>query len=142
MAKETGVITSLDMALPDAASPAGKVDYLTILKKTLPYVDVYVPSLEETILMLDRAAYDSLIKKADGEDLIKIVDLNILPKLGDMLIDMGVKVLVIKCGSKGYYVKTGNSEAIASIGLGADNFADRELFEETFHDYVGLLYVS
>jgi len=133
MAKETGVITSMDMALPDAASPAGKVDYLTILKKTLPYVDVYVPSLEETILMLDRAEYDKLIKKADGEDLIKIVDLNILPKLGTMLCNMGVKVLVIKCGAKGYYVKTSSREAILSIGLDADNFADRELFEETFH---------
>ena len=132
-AKETGTITSMDMALPDAASPAGQVDYRKVLANALPYVDVYVPSLEETILMLHRDEYLSLVKAANGKDLIKTIDLNILPRLGKELIDMGVKVLVIKCGSKGYYVKTGNREAIESIGLNADNFADREFFEETYH---------
>lgn len=132
-AKEAGAITSMDMALPDPASPAGQVDYRKLLANALPYVDVYVPSLEETILMLHRDEYMDLIKAANGKDLIKTIDLNILPRLGKELCDMGVKVLVIKCGSKGYYVKTGSREAVASIGLDADNFADREFFEETYH---------
>lgn len=131
-AKEAGVITSLDMALPDAASPAGQADYIEIFKKLLPYVDIFVPSLEETVLMLDRSEYMRIVEKADGHDFVKTADLNILPRLGQTLINMGVKVLAIKCGSKGYYLKTAGNDKIAAIGLNSA-FADRELFEETFH---------
>ncbi len=131
-AKEAGVITSLDMALPDAASPAGQADYIKIFQKLLPYVDIFVPSLEETVLMLDRAQYLRIVEEADGRDFIKTADLNILPQLGQTLIDMGVKLLVIKCGSKGYYLKTAGKDQIAKLNLD-DGFAGRELFEETFH---------
>lgn len=131
--KEAGVITSLDMALPDAASPAGKADYKKIFQKLLPYVDIFVPSLEETVLMLDREEYMRIVEKADGHDFVKTADLTILPRLGQTLIDMGVKVLVIKCGSKGYYLKTAGEDSISKIGLDSSSFANRELFEETFH---------
>ena len=42
-AKATGVTTSLDMALPDPASPAGRADWPAIIRKALPYVDVFLP---------------------------------------------------------------------------------------------------
>ena len=45
-ARETGATTSLDMALPDPNSPAGRVDWDAILKKTLPCVDLFLPSIE------------------------------------------------------------------------------------------------
>jgi sugar/nucleoside kinase (ribokinase family) len=52
--KSLGVTTSLDMSFPDPASPAGKADWERILRDVLPYVDVYLPSVEETLLMLRR----------------------------------------------------------------------------------------
>jgi len=53
-AKETGVITSLDMAMPDPQGPSGRVDWRRILKRTLPYVDIFLPSLDELLVMLRR----------------------------------------------------------------------------------------
>ena len=43
--KEVGVATSLDLASVDAESDVGKVDWNAILKKVLPYVDFFVPSV-------------------------------------------------------------------------------------------------
>ena len=45
-AKEAGATTSLDLSLSNPESPAGKADWPAILRKTLPYVDIFVPSIE------------------------------------------------------------------------------------------------
>ena len=47
-AKGLGVTTSLDMALPDENAPAGQVDWKPIHAATLPCVDLFMPSAEET----------------------------------------------------------------------------------------------
>ncbi len=41
---ENGVITSLDMALPDPDSDSGRA----------PYADIFMPSAEEMLYMLER----------------------------------------------------------------------------------------
>src|SRR5207249_2102210 len=41
-----------DMSLPDPQSEAGQVDWPAWLRRVLPHVDVYLPSLEETEFML------------------------------------------------------------------------------------------
>ncbi len=56
-AKAAGPSTSLDMAFVDPASEAGKADWPAILGKALPHVDVFVPSLDEILFMLDRARF-------------------------------------------------------------------------------------
>src|SRR5512145_3206074 len=43
--KSRGLTTSLDMAYPDPESPAGRADWPAILRRVLPDVDVFVPSL-------------------------------------------------------------------------------------------------
>ena len=53
-AKATGVTTSLDTAAPDPNSPAGRADWPVILRRTLPFVDVFLPSFEELLFMLRR----------------------------------------------------------------------------------------
>ena len=53
-AKELGIATSLDLAAVDPQSEAAKADWEEILRKTLPYVDFFVPSFEELCFMLDR----------------------------------------------------------------------------------------
>ncbi|MCX7707460.1 MAG: carbohydrate kinase family protein, partial [Anaerolineae bacterium] len=44
--KETGCTSSLDLALPDPATPAGQADWAAILRAALPAVDICAPSLE------------------------------------------------------------------------------------------------
>jgi sugar/nucleoside kinase (ribokinase family) len=61
--KSHGLTTSLDMAYPDPESPAGKTDWTAILRNVLPYVDVFVPSLEEIMYMLWRENDYSLSKE-------------------------------------------------------------------------------
>ena len=58
--RRRGLFTSLDMALPDPASEAGQVDWRALLQTVLPFVDAFLPSIEETLFMLDRARYDEL----------------------------------------------------------------------------------
>lgn len=122
-----GTAVSLDMALPDPTAPAGQKDWIKILSDAMPYVDIFVPSFEELLLMLNRARYDELSEK--GQDLIELMELSDLTMLSDMLLDMGVGILVIKCGLKGYYIRTNNAERIANIpglDLDVDAWADRE----------------
>ena len=51
-AKASGVTTSLDTAMPDPNAPSGRANWPVILRNTLPQVDLFVPSIEEILLML------------------------------------------------------------------------------------------
>ena len=132
--KELGVTTSLDMSLPDASSESGKANWEKILKELLPYVDIYIPSVEETMFMISREDFDELNKKADGGDLLLNLDINKLQELGDKLVSMGTKVAVIKCGVRGYYIRTNDLEDMGKAKpADIENWKNRELFEESFH---------
>jgi len=50
-AKAAGLTTSLDMALPDPESAAGRADWAAILGAALPFVDLFLPSEEEMELI-------------------------------------------------------------------------------------------
>lgn len=132
--KELGVTTSLDMSLPDASSESGKANWEKILKELLPYVDIYIPSVEETMFMISREDFDELNRKADGGDLLLNLDINKLQELGDKLTSMGTKVAVIKCGVRGYYIRTNGLEGMGKAKpADMENWKNRELFEESFH---------
>lgn len=135
--KEMGVTTSLDMSLPDANSESGSVNWERVLEKVLPYVDIYMPSVEETMFMIRRNDFDELNQNAHGHDLLRNLDMNKLQFLGDKLISFGAKIAVIKCGIKGYYIRTQDRDTLAQIGYAKpgnlDSWASRELIEESFH---------
>ncbi len=135
--KEMGITTSLDMSLPDATSDSGKVNWENMLKKLLPFVDIYLPSVEETMFMIQREEFNYLNKNAKGHDILELLDINKLQELGDRLIAFGAKIAVIKCGIKGYYIRTQGREVLAAIGTAIpadfDNWSNRELHEESFH---------
>jgi len=92
-AKATGVVTSLDMALPDPHGPSGQVNWRRILERTLPYVDLFLPSLDELLFMLRPEAPHA----SDG----------LISEIAAEVLDMGARVLVLKLGSRGLYVRTG-----------------------------------
>lgn len=68
-AKAAGAVTSLDLSMVDPDSQAGKANWKKILEKSLPYVDIFVPSAEELCYMLDREKYEALRKRAGAADL-------------------------------------------------------------------------
>lgn len=135
--KELGVTTSLDMSLPDASSEAGKVNWEKVLENLLPYVDIYLPSVEETMFMIQREEFNYLNENTGGLDILEKLDINRLQKLGEKLIAYGAKISVIKCGVKGFYIRTQGRKALETMGRAKpadmDNWADRELHEESFH---------
>lgn len=135
--KSKGCITSLDMAAIDEASDAAKADWIKILSDTLPYVDFFMPSIEETCFMLDKKKYCELQEKASGKDVTKIISLkNDVAPLAESLLGMGCKLVLIKCGSAGFYYKTADRKAFAElkerIGLEFSGFAGKEGFERSF----------
>lgn len=101
-AKEAGAATSLDMAAVDPDSEAGKTDWKKILQRVIPYVDFFVPSVEELCYMLDRNRYEEWQKRAAGRDITEILDIekDVKP-LADQCMSFGAKVLLIKCGAPG-----------------------------------------
>ena len=134
--KEMGVATSLDLAAVDENSDAGKADWYKILSKVLPYVDFFMPSLEELAFMMDREFYHALRKRAGNQDMTLFVKQEEVEVLAQKMLDLGSKVVLIKCGAKGMYLKTASSEILSQISKEIMNdpegFGNRAQFEKSF----------
>ncbi len=131
--KTLGVLTSLDMAFPDPASPAGKVDWRVIFQAVLPHVDIFLPSIEELLLCLNRPLYDQL----EGQDgkLLERVTPELLSALSSELLEMGVKIVVLKLGERGLYLRTASENVLSQCGHGVDPAAwsCREIWSPCFY---------
>ncbi len=141
-AKSVGVTTSLDMALPDADSASGRADWRAILTRVLPHVDLFLPSVEELLYMLRRTTYRELRRRDEGEGLARHVTPALLSDLGRELLDLGAKVIGLKLGDRGLYVRTAGAEAMERLGRArpsdAAAWADKELWAPCFQvDVVG-----
>ena len=135
-AKEAGATTSLDMAQPDKNAESGKQDWDTILRNTLKYVDIFIPSVEETMFMLYPDKYDEFVQIHTGEnDPLETMDESILPLLGAKAIEYGAKIAVIKCGVRGYYIRTAeNLEGFGRVApADLEDWSGREIICESFH---------
>ena len=135
-AKETGVTTSLDMAFVDPASEAGRADWASILISTLPYVDIFMPSIEEILFMLRRETYDQFCRASDGAGCLSRVTPQLLSDLGQQLLDMGVKIVGLKLGERGLYVRTADRSGIDALGRARPSdvsaWANREMWSPCF----------
>jgi len=145
LAKATGVTTSLDLSLPDPASPAGHADWHAILAATLPYVDIFLPSIEEVLLLLHRPLFEQYTAKAKGKSIIEIIPPDVVSRLGKALLNMGAKVVGLKMGHRGLYMCTADGVLLAQMGYAAPRqplqmvaWARRELWTPCFAtDVVG-----
>lgn len=92
---EMGVATSLDMAMIEENTEAGKQNWEEILKKVIPYVDFFLPSIEELCIMIDRERYHEWLERANGKDCTSVLDLekDIRP-LADKLMNWGGKSIM------------------------------------------------
>lgn len=136
-AKQVGCATSLDMAAVDADSEAGKADWKEILKKVIPYVDFFMPSIEELCFMIDRPRFQEWQNRAQGRDITEILDVekDVRP-LASLCMEYGAKVLLLKCGAKGMYYCTAEEGKMkdleVSVELSVKDWAGREGFEKSY----------
>ncbi len=135
--KHQHIATSLDMASVDENSAAGEADWLSILTNVLPYVDFFVPSIEETCWMLDRDRYRQWKQRAGNKDISLYIDAdNDIKPIADECLKLGAKVVMLKCGAPGIYYRTGNRTQIQGLsedlGSRLDGWTDREGFEKSY----------
>ena len=126
-----GAVTSLDMSLPDPDGPAGKADWQGILAAALPYVDMFVPSIEELLFMLEPESYAQLLSKADGRDMADVIPQADFERLAERTLTLGVKVLMIKAGHRGAYIRTGDTETL-NAKMFNTNWSRRKLWVEAY----------
>jgi sugar/nucleoside kinase (ribokinase family) len=135
-AKATGVTTSLDMALPDPNSAAGQANWPAILRATLPYVDIFMPSLEEIVYMLHPQTYHDLCRRADSLNFLPFITPEFLSDLSQELLVLGVKIIGLKLGERGLYLRTASQLNLAGLGRGQPSnlagWAGKELWAPCF----------
>lgn len=104
--KARDVITSLDMALPDPNAYHESVDWRQMLAGTLPHVDIFSPSLEEILLMIKPNVYQRYTSCT--EPMTSSVPLPVIRETADEIMRMGCRILMIKVGDQGIYLRTKN----------------------------------
>ena len=132
--RETGVTTSLDMTMPDPAGPSGQVDWKGIMGRCMPLVDLFLPSVEEWLFMVDRPRFDELSATAAGGDLVAALQPQEIRALGKKALEMGAKIVVLKLGERGIYMRTANDLSGMGRGSPADlpAWCGRELWSPCF----------
>lgn len=135
-ARATGATTSLDMAYPDPASDAGRAPWPTILAAALPYVDIFLPSIEEILFMLRRPTLAAMTEQTFGGDILPLLTPDLLSDVAGELLALGARVVGLKLGHRGFYLRTGGAEAIAGMGRATPSdpvaWADKELWAPCF----------
>jgi len=102
-AKKHGLTTSLDMSLPDPGGPSGTAPWADILKRTLPHVDFFLPSLEEIVAMLEPGWLEDLPGCLSDERLMQ---------LSRQCHAWGARVVCIKLGEHGLFLQVGQSPPV------------------------------
>ncbi|QBD81504.1 carbohydrate kinase family protein [Ktedonosporobacter rubrisoli] len=134
--KEMGITTSLDLSMPDLSGQAAQADWRAILAAVLPYVDVFMPSIEELLLMLRRPLYNKLTTKARKTGLLAQVTPALVSELGKLLLGMGTKIVGLKAGHRGLYLRTADMASLEQMGRVQPKnmplWANRELWAPCF----------
>jgi sugar/nucleoside kinase (ribokinase family) len=130
--KALGITTSLDMTMIDPQSEAGRVDWRALLHRVLPHVDVFLPSLDEMQLMLQKGRMGEWGNGGMGASSNVAADVrrreNIanesaslrrkLRDISDELLAMGCAIVGLKLGDQGLYVSTtSDAKRLANIKL-------------------------
>jgi len=133
-AKEAGATTSLDLAMPDPAGPSGQVDWRAILRSTLSQVDLFVPSVEELLFMLDRRQFEALEARVGAARMLERIEIETVRRLATEALAWGAKIIVLKLGTRGIYLRT--AAHLLPMGRGTpqnlDRWAGREMWTPPF----------
>jgi sugar/nucleoside kinase (ribokinase family) len=97
-------------------------------------VDIFVPSAEEILYMMEPKQYADIISKAKG-DILDEIPPDIYVRLGDRIMELGVSILMIKAGHRGAYLRTGDVQklnATTPLSLPTDRWNHRDLWIPVF----------
>ncbi|HEV8129676.1 MAG TPA: carbohydrate kinase family protein [Acidobacteriota bacterium] len=133
--KQSGVLTSVDMVLPDPDTLAGQANWDRILRRALPHVDFFLPSIEEMLLMLRPELFDELSKRAGASGILSLVTPQHFLEMSEILLDMGTSIVALKGGHLGLYLRTAGAAKIPGA-LDALGWAERELWAPCFKTMV------
>ncbi len=116
--------------MPDPAGASGQANWRLILARTLPQVDLFVPSVEELLFMLHRVRFDELTSSVGAAGMLEALTPDEIVALADEALDMGAKMVLLKMGTLGLYLRT--EAALSDIGRGAPSglpaWAGRQLW--------------
>ena len=128
---ELGIVTSLDLSLPDPNRPSGQASWIIILQKTLPYVDIFIPSIEEILFILRRDDYDSW-----GDSLLAHITSDYMDELAQDLIHMGSAIVGFKLGESGFYIRTASDSDrlvfLEKINQSSEAWVDKAVWQKAF----------
>ena len=136
-----GLTTSLDLCMPDPQSAAGRADWSAILAATLPHVDVFLPSAEEILFMLHRSLFEQFAALPDSIRPLHHITPHLVSEMGQQLLDMGAKIVALKLGERGLYMRTAGSGVLSRMSqykIDIAAWSNRELWMPCFAvDVVG-----
>ena len=115
-ARQAGATTSLDLCMLDPDSDNSQVDWRDVLERVMPFVDLFLPSAPELLLMYDPAGYRRLAERGDVADLIAEGQ---LAEVAAWALSMGAKAAMIKLSKRGIYLRTASAAAMAAMGRAA-----------------------
>jgi sugar/nucleoside kinase (ribokinase family) len=116
-ARGTGSTTSLDLSMPDPAGLSGQADWRRVLARTLPHVDLFLPSVEELLFMLRRERFEQLTAKVGAANVLGALTVEDIVSLADLVLSMGAKIVLLKMGTRGAYLSTAST--LPDLGRGA-----------------------
>lgn len=123
-----GVTTSLDMTLPDPDGACAGVDWPDLLARVLPWVDIFTPSIEELLFMLAPEDYARLVAGAGEGDPVDAIPPDQCVRLAEAALDLGARVVLVKAGHRGGYLRTGDCAGLGALGEAAGAWSDRALW--------------
>lgn len=135
--KQLGVTTALDMSLPDPKSTSGQLPWKQILADVLPYVDIFMPSIEEAIFCLDPVYFGEINQTKAGPDFVEMISVESFVKYGSELLNMGCKMVALTAAHRGFYFRTADENRLFGLGAALPsnlmNWAHREIWCPAFY---------
>lgn len=125
--RQMGCTTSLDMSLPDINSSAGRAPWSIILERVLPYVHIFIPSIDEILYMLRRDDFIAWGGHCEGH-----VTLDYLSHLADEIIQLGCTIVGFKLSEYGLFLKA-NPDGGAWLTDALAKVRSRWIGQQTYH---------
>ncbi len=132
--KKLNLITSLDVTVVDPESETADIDWNKRLSEVLPFVDFFMPSIEELCFMLDREKYDEMQKRG-SDDVCMYLSLSedVIP-MAEKVLNLGCKGVLIKCGAAGLFLMTADSSRMEELSekISVEKWADKKIFQNSY----------
>jgi sugar/nucleoside kinase (ribokinase family) len=97
----------------------------------LPLVDIFLPSIEEILLMLEPDLFHELTGASDEQGLTSILSRDYFSQIAEQLLQMGASIVGLKAGNRGLYLRTGDLRN-GLIAIDREAWSRRELWAPCF----------